>query len=247
MDFSGGMGGNIPGQITTRLFNARDGLPDNKVNFFLETYKSPFCWAITRNELTRFDGYRFRTVWENMPLNAVLAENSRGELLTSRVVGSSISCFDPSSGKKTKRDVATIPGLEGNFRNLWAQDTMIFLNMENASANRLSVYRLFPDFKVQHIQSLAWSPEARQEVEVAAKELGYSFSGVDAPENGTDLYGLRYAEFVVPLVKAAQEQNELIVRLQKEIAALKIQGKKIEQLEKELQQIQKLLMERSKE
>ena len=124
---------------------------------------------------------------------------------------------------------------------------MIFLNMENASANRLSVYRLFPDFKVQYIHSLAWSPEARQEVEVVAKELGYSFSGVDAPENGTDLYGLRYAEFVVPLVKAAQEQNELIVRLQKEIAALKIQGKKIEQLEKELQQIQKLLVEKSKE
>lgn len=241
------MGGNIPGQITTRLFNARDGLPDNKVAQFLETHHSPFCWAITRNELTRFDGYRFQTVWEKMPLNAVLAENSRGELLTSRVVGSSISCFDPSSGKKTKRDIATIPGLEGNFRNLWAQDTMIFLNMENASANRLSVYRLFPDFKVQYIQSLAWSPEGRQEVEVVAKELGYSFSGVDAPKNETDLYGLRYAEFVVPLIKAAQEQNELIEQLQKEIAALKIQGKKIEQLEKELQQIQKLLMERSKE
>ena len=241
------MGGNIPGQITTRLFNARDGLPDNKVAQFLETHKSPFCWAITRNELTRFDGYRFQTVWEKMPLNAVLAENSRGELLTSHVVGSSISCFDPSSGKKTKWDIATIPGLEGNFRNLWAQDTMIFLNMENASANRLSVYRLFPDFKVQHIHSLAWSPEARQEVEVVAKELGYSFSGVDAPKNETDLYGLRYAEFVVPLIKAAQEQNELIEQLQKEIAALKIQGKKIEQLEKELQQIQKLLVEKSKE
>ncbi len=49
-----------------------------------------------------------------------------------------------------------------------------------------------------------------QEVEAAAKELGYSFSGVDAPKNETDLYGLRYAAFVVPLVKAVQEQQTVI-------------------------------------
>jgi hypothetical protein len=44
-----------------------------------------------------------------------------------------------------------------------------------------------------------------QEVEQAAKELNYQFSGVDAPKNEKDFYGLRYAEFVVPLVKAVQE------------------------------------------
>lgn len=46
-----------------------------------------------------------------------------------------------------------------------------------------------------------------QEVESAAKELGFDFSGVDAPKNEKDIYGLRYAEFVVPLVKAVQELN----------------------------------------
>jgi hypothetical protein len=44
-----------------------------------------------------------------------------------------------------------------------------------------------------------------QDVEKAAKELNYDFSGVDAPKNDKDVYGLRYAEFVVPLVKAVQE------------------------------------------
>ncbi|MBA3647750.1 MAG: tail fiber domain-containing protein [Chitinophagales bacterium] len=44
-----------------------------------------------------------------------------------------------------------------------------------------------------------------QDVEKAAKELNYDFSGVDAAKNDKDLYGLRYAEFVVPLVKAVQE------------------------------------------
>ena len=46
-----------------------------------------------------------------------------------------------------------------------------------------------------------------QEVEKAAKELGFNFSGIDAPKNENDFYGLRYAEFVVPLVKAVQEQQ----------------------------------------
>ena len=47
-----------------------------------------------------------------------------------------------------------------------------------------------------------------QEVEKAAKELGYEFNGVDAPKNGKGYYGLRYGQFVIPLVKAVQELNE---------------------------------------
>ncbi|MBK7214001.1 MAG: tail fiber domain-containing protein [Bacteroidales bacterium] len=46
-----------------------------------------------------------------------------------------------------------------------------------------------------------------QEVEKAAQQLGYDFSGVDAPKNDKDVYALRYSDFVVPLVKAVQELN----------------------------------------
>ena len=49
-----------------------------------------------------------------------------------------------------------------------------------------------------------------QEVETAAQEIGYDFSGISLPSNDKDLYGLRYAEFVVPLVKAVQEQQVMI-------------------------------------
>ena len=49
-----------------------------------------------------------------------------------------------------------------------------------------------------------------QEVEAAAKKVGFDFDGVSTPQNETDLYGIRYAEFVVPLVKAMQEQQEII-------------------------------------
>jgi trimeric autotransporter adhesin len=58
-----------------------------------------------------------------------------------------------------------------------------------------------------------------QEVETTAKALGFEFSGVDAAKNENDTYGLRYAEFVVPLVQAVQEllkeNNELKKRLEK--------------------------------
>jgi len=55
-----------------------------------------------------------------------------------------------------------------------------------------------------------------QEVEQTAMEVGYDFSGVDAPKNENDYYGLRYAEFVVPLVKGMQEQQQLIEQLQQQ-------------------------------
>jgi len=59
-----------------------------------------------------------------------------------------------------------------------------------------------------------------QEVETAARNCGFEFSGVDAPKNENDMYGLRYAEFVVPLVKAVQEQQQLIEKLEAENASL---------------------------
>lgn len=59
-----------------------------------------------------------------------------------------------------------------------------------------------------------------QEVEAAAQELGFDFSGVKTPQNADDQYGLRYAQFVVPLVKAVQEQQAIIESLEQRIAQL---------------------------
>lgn len=66
-----------------------------------------------------------------------------------------------------------------------------------------------------------------QEVEEAASASGYDFSGVDKPKNDTDFYGLRYAEFTVPLVKSVQELATEMEELRKENDALKMQ---VEQL-----------------
>jgi hypothetical protein len=69
-----------------------------------------------------------------------------------------------------------------------------------------------------------------QDVEKAAKETGYAFSGVDAPKNDNDVYGLRYADFVVPLVKAVQELSVQNDALKSENQELKSRIDKIEQL-----------------
>ena len=67
-----------------------------------------------------------------------------------------------------------------------------------------------------------------QEVEKAANESGYDFSGVQKPANPDELYSLRYSDFVMPLVKAVQElshSNEELKALNAELV------KRIEKLE----------------
>jgi trimeric autotransporter adhesin len=60
-----------------------------------------------------------------------------------------------------------------------------------------------------------------QEVAAAAQEAGYSFSGVSKVISGKELYSLSYESFVVPLVKAVQEQQLMIEALQNPVAAPK--------------------------
>ena len=71
------------------------------------------------------------------------------------------------------------------------------------------------------IEKITMTGFIAQEVEQTAKQIGYDFSGVDKPKTENDLYGLRYSEFVVPLVKAVQEQQQLINDLKLHIDALK--------------------------
>ncbi|MBN2790609.1 MAG: hypothetical protein JXR69_10510, partial [Candidatus Delongbacteria bacterium] len=65
-----------------------------------------------------------------------------------------------------------------------------------------------------------------EEVLKAAEESGYDFTGLDKPGNKDDQYGLRYSEFVVPLIKAVQEQQEIIEKLEARIEELEIKTDK---------------------
>ncbi len=60
-----------------------------------------------------------------------------------------------------------------------------------------------------------------QEVEQLVRSKGYRFGAVHVPTNPTDNYSIAYAEFVVPLVKAMQEQQAIIQTQQKQIDELR--------------------------
>ena len=77
-----------------------------------------------------------------------------------------------------------------------------------------------------------------QDVEKVAKSLHYDFSGVDAAKNTKDLYGLRYAEFVVPLVKAVQELSKMN---DEKDAAIQQQNDKIDNLQKQIDDLKTMI------
>jgi hypothetical protein len=65
-----------------------------------------------------------------------------------------------------------------------------------------------------------------QEVEDAAQKSGYDFTGVIQPKNAQDHYSLNYEAFIMPLVKAIQEQQQEIDELKKIVAAQQLLLKK---------------------
>ncbi|MFH1120694.1 MAG: tail fiber domain-containing protein [Bacteroidota bacterium] len=102
-----------------------------------------------------------------------------------------------------------------------------FLGEDNAggeSEERFSEkspeHKALTDNSVKEKEQITYSGFIAQDVEKAANNLGYDFSGVDKPKNKSSLYGLRYAEFVVPLVKAVQEQQTIIDNQNKKIDEL---------------------------
>ena len=86
------------------------------------------------------------------------------------------------------------------------------------------------------IEKIRFSGFLAQDVEALANKIGYSFSGVDAPKNDKDVYGLRYAEFVVPLVKAVQEQQDMI---ENQNLMIENQNLLIKQLQKEVEAVKR--------
>jgi hypothetical protein len=73
-------------------------------------------------------------------------------------------------------------------------------------------------------------------VEAAAKACGFNFPGIDVPRNSKEVYTLRYVDFIMPMVKATQEQQLQIEELKTENILLK---KKYEEIVKRLEALEK--------
>lgn len=73
-----------------------------------------------------------------------------------------------------------------------------------------SVRKQYLDHDFSASSSIRRSGFVAQEVEKAANDAGYNFDGVHTPNDANDNYSLAYSQFVVPLVKAVQEQQKMI-------------------------------------
>ena len=102
------------------------------------------------------------------------------------------------SDRRIKKDIqANIPGL-------------VFINKLQPVSYRFdwdAVKKLHDTNEVSNKERLITGFIA-QDVETAAKSVGYDFSGIDIDDSDNHLYGLRYSKLVVPLVKAVQELSE---------------------------------------
>ena len=70
------------------------------------------------------------------------------------------------------------------------------------------------------IDTIRFTGFLAQEVEDAMKKTGYNFTGIEIPKNSNEVYSLRYIDFIMPLVKSIQEQQEMIVKLEEKIEVL---------------------------
>lgn len=97
------------------------------------------------------------------------------------------------------------------------------------------------------IEKIKFTGFIAQEVEEASKSVGYDFSGVHKPVNEKDLYSIAYAEFVVPLVKATQEQQVIIETQEDKILELEQENIEIMQqlnsLQEQINNLQKMITE----
>jgi hypothetical protein len=160
-------------------------------------------------------------------------------------IGGQVAWTNLSDGRIKENVREAVPGLSfiSELRpvtytlNTRKQDEITMQLMPDSIKER----RMLSDADYLESSSIVRTGFIAQEVEAAAKKVGFDFDGVSAPENETDLYGIRYAEFVVPLVKAMQEQQEMITELK---ANEEEQQATIEQQKNDFQKQLQLLLER---
>lgn len=151
-------------------------------------------------------------------------------------IGGYVNWTNISDGRVKKNIKQNVPGL--TFINKLTPITYT-LNLE--ASDKIVQRQTIKDREIGNVstspdeaiarkikEAIVYTGFIAQDVEKAANSLNFDFSGVDAAKNNKDLYGLRYADFVVPLVKAVQElsksnddKDAKIENLQKQIDDLK--------------------------
>ncbi|MFM8916340.1 MAG: tail fiber domain-containing protein [Bacteroidota bacterium] len=179
------------------------------------TFLGGYCYA-TIDGLTNTSSLGYSTVVDAS--NKVRIGNSA---ITS--IGGQVGWTTFSDGRYKKNVEEDVPGLDfiSKLRPVTYTTDITGLDNHYPKPTPREGQELPTLGDVSEQEKIRYSGFIAQEVEAAAKEIGYDFSGVDKPQKEGNLYGIRYAEFVVPMVKAIQEQQEIIKKQQKQIDELK--------------------------
>jgi len=147
-----------------------------------------------------------------------------GDVNVTRIEGQ-VNFTGLSDGRIKKNVLSNVPGLEFIKKLQPVTYTMDLNAMEEITKSKKrndidpAIYQLDKEAR-EAKEKIVYTGFIAQDVERAAQSIGFDFSGVDAPANEKSLYGLRYAEFVVPLVKAVQELSDQNTTLQNQVEKL---------------------------
>ena len=133
---------------------------------------------------------------------------------------SAVSLTTPSDGRVKKDIQENIPGLAFISK---LRPVSYFYDMQKMDELTGAKSKVVPLAVYHEKERIRYSGFVAQEVYEAARQLGYDFSGVSAPVNNKGLYGLAYAEMVVPLVKSVQELLAIVEKQQAQIDLLQQQ------------------------
>ena len=138
-------------------------------------------------------------------------------------IGGQVSWTNFSDARIKDNIQENVPGLE--FINELRPVTYHFnITKQNKLSGLIDTMIWQSKYDIEKIQ---FSGFIAQEVESAASTINYDFSGVD---KSGEIMGLRYAEFVVPLVKAVQELDQMNNELKSENEELKTRLDRLESL-----------------
>ena len=154
-----------------------------------------------------------------------------------------ISLWQTGSDARIKNNVKEdVPGL-----SFITQLRPVTYNIDVDKENEILGIKDISDYPEKYdVEKKVLSGFIAQEVEAAAKKIGYEFNGISKPKNEKGIYSLSYASFVMPLVKAVQELNDKNIEQQKTIEALMLLNTKIEDKNKNFESSISKLQEENK-
>ena len=187
-----------------------------------------------------YAGFQNRTGYYNVSLGYYNGPNTTN-LDNTIAVGSGTRTSASNQARVGNASISSIGGpvawtntSDARFKTDIRRDEVVgldFIMKLKPATYRFDVHKMY-EFEGMLNDTMTWQSQfdkekyrytgfIAQEVERAANEVGFDFSGVDKPQNDKDYYGLRYAEFVVPIVKAIPEQQSEIEILKEQIELLK--------------------------